>query len=120
MVPSEVHIMPFGAGSAGNTIKIRVWGLRSCVGGFCGSLLWEGTGTLCTQTGAAGFDVTSTDKYCDTVTTVTGTESVDCRTLSPGSNVPGKVKILTGGCECLIIEFDKNNATNANALVGAE
>ena len=120
LVPSEIHIVPFGVGTAGNTIKIRVWGFRACVGGYIGVVIWEGTGTLCTQVGTTGFDVNASNKFCDTVTTVTGTESVDCRTTSPGSNVPGKVKILTAGAEFLMIDFDKNNATSANALIGAE
>ncbi len=121
IVPSEVHIVPFGAGSATNTFKMRVWGFRAATGGFIGTLLWAGTCTLCTQTGTLGFDVLDTDLFCDTITTTVGTESVDCRSTSPGSNIPGKVKILTAGSQFLVLDFDKNSsATSCNALVGEE
>jgi len=118
--PSELHIVPIGAGDADQTVKLRVWGYRACTGGFIGTLLWAGTATLCDTTGSAGFDAIATDRFADAVTTTVGTEGVDCRTTSPGSELPGKVKILTGGCEILVIDFDKDTATNVNALYAGE
>lgn len=120
IVPSEVAIVPFGVGNANLTVKLRVWGFRASVGGFIGVLLWAGTCTLCDTTGTAGFDVVNTDKYCDAITTTVGTENVDCRTVSPGSELPAHVMVRTKGSEFLVLDFDKDGATSVNAIVGDE
>lgn len=120
IVPEKVHLLLFGAGNANQTVKARVWGFRACAGGFIGTLLWAGTGTLCDTTGTAGFDVADTDRYCDAISTTVGTESVDCRTLSPGGELPAKVRVLTAGSEFLVIEGDKDSGTSVNALLAEE
>jgi hypothetical protein len=61
------------------------------------------------------------DHYCDAITTTIGTESVDCRTVSPGSNIPAHVVFRTKGSEFLIVEFGRNGSSaSANAIVGEE
>lgn len=111
-------IVPYGVGSATNTFDLRIYGWRKL------KILWvpiailEVTCTLCTAVGATGGEVTGSEKFCDTITLASAYSLLSTiEVVSPGSNVPGHLKIDFAGSQKLDFIFANTSSTSANALI---
>jgi len=131
---NNLLLIPFGAGSATNTFKIRIVGwakanpapLSTSVVCWIPIPLYQFTCTLSTFTGIATGVVLNTDKLCDTIAITLGNELTDCSKISPANstaavaNVPGQVMVDVKGWNKIQILIDTGGvATNGNCLYRA-
>ena len=120
-IENAALIVPFGAGSDTNTFSMRVIGWK--VVGRGSESVWipvtlaEFSCALSTPVGVAGGAVVATDRFCDTITVVTGNSGVSVDVVSPADNTIGSILIDLKGFQKLELAFDMTGATNGNALV---
>lgn len=136
-MPKKLHVMPYGIGADNDTFSIRIIGWTRIRGDATNPTdLWvphrlaEFACTLSTAVGVAGTPVGATSRFCDTMTTVTGTfplwpgtDSGGAQTLgqmmlvSPADNTPAYAVIQTMGAELIEFQFDQTlNTPEMNAL----
>ncbi len=116
-------IIPYGAGSATNTMLMNCYGWRPTIGRLA-KPLWVAfelatfTVTLCTVPGIAGADVNESQLFAGTISLGVGTANVSNEIVSPTGNVVGHILLDTKGCVLVQILFDRNSSsTSCNALV---
>lgn len=130
MMASAVKIIPYGAGSDGNTFLFDVYGwVRTVEEGLSGKTLWVPillasftTATLeSTLPGVANGYLGTAALFCSTITQTVGNPGISSETIAPGSTANRVVSIVidTKGCPLIEIDFSTNSsATSANALIG--
>lgn len=133
-VPQRMRLFPYGLGADGDVFVLRVTGWHRIGSGPFPGTLWfpetlaELTCTMSTFVGVAGSPVLATERFADTIVSVTtvGEPSVASDVtrdgtfviFSPANNTPAWVLMDTYGCE--LLQFDIDQTTNtppANALV---
>ena len=129
--PGHLMLIPYGAGSATNTMNVQVIGWRATRLNI-GVKLWipvvlcTYAVTLGTGTGVAGADLTTTALFATTITSTGGPTfitsgaapvSIDWLQISPGSNGIGMISQRSFGFRLLEVIFNTNSsATSCNAL----
>jgi hypothetical protein len=108
-------IMPFGAGSLGQTMKFRASGWKKATSGiFVSTILFQGNGTLGTLAGLVGEKPSNTGILCSTISKQDGHDASTVTHSAQGSYVD--VDHL--GCPYITVGFEKGTGTDCNALVG--
>lgn len=135
VAPRSLLLVPFGAGSSGNTFALKVLGWRPTTGSFGGTqkpALWVPV-VLCTcavtvgtGTGIAGADLTTTALFATTITMTGGPTFItsgaapvtpDWFEISPTGNDIGMIAVRTFGFPFLEVIFTTGgSATNCNSL----
>ena len=119
--PAWVRVVPFGTGSSGQTVTVRVTGWTIVSTLWVPVILCEFTATLSTCVGVAGSDVTNSENFADTVSapiTNFGDAGVDCQPKSPQNATPPHYIIDACGCSVFQIDTALGTATAGNALLG--
>lgn len=121
---SAVIIVPYGTGADTNTFKMAVLGWRSVGREVSGTALWipvilyEATCTLSTPVGVAAKTIVATERFCDTITVISGSVAVADGLVSPGNNFIAHVIVPLAGFQFLELTFDRGgSATDCNALI---
>jgi hypothetical protein len=129
--PSQntVLLVPFGVGSDTNTFKMRVIGWRVAyeraaeenplTALWVPVILGEFTCTLSTPTGATGTIISTSNRFCDTITIVgtSANDDVSVDIVSPANDTIAHVALTLKGSQKLEVTFDLNSsATSANTL----
>lgn len=118
-VPNNLLVLPFGAGDDDTTFSVRVLGW-SCIGTlWVPMILCEYSCTLSAAVGVANADVTSSDRFADTLSLVAnmGNEDIDTTFISPANNTPAHFLVDIKGCQLVELTFDMTGATSGNALI---
>lgn len=124
--PNGLVIVPYGTGADDATITgMRVIGWSRLPGDQATTqslwipfILLECAAILSTAVGVAGSVLTSTYRFCDTITLVgtSGNANISHELISPTGNVIASVTCDTKGCQKVQVTFDLGTATAANAI----
>lgn len=116
--PDWVQILPFGDGADNSTFDCRVIGWKvSDLGLWVPTILAQAACTLSAAVGAAGFEVTASQRFADTITLTQVQANVDSKLSSPTGDLVGSFQVQTRGCVYIEVTFNLGTATGANALV---
>ena len=108
----------FGVGSNNGTMDYRITGWKQGSSSFTPVTLAQLVATLSTATGIASGDVTASEKFADTLATLTfATDGVDALLRSNGVNVAAHLLLDLKGSTYLQLQADEGSETSANALV---
>jgi hypothetical protein len=130
---SHIKIVPFGAGADAGTFGMKVLGwMVTAEPGVGTKQLWTPVElvtfavALTTKVGVDGTPVTSTDRFCDTITSTGGRTFITSGAapivdrwfqISPTGDAIGMIMQPTLGFQLLELIFDnQSSATNCNAL----
>lgn len=120
-------VVPFGAGSDGNTFNFRVIGWRY-IGTNPQTRLWvpvnllELACTLSAVVGVAGMEVTNSERFVDTISVTKGStlsgEAAAENVVSPANDTIAHLMVDVKGFTKLELSFETgSSATNCNALI---
>lgn len=117
--PDWLRVIPFGDGADNSTFDLRViaWDV-SHLGLWVPTILAQAACTLSAAVGANGFEVTSSQRFADTITLTQVQANVDSKLSSPLGDLIGSFQVQTRGATLIEIIFDLGTATGANALIG--
>lgn len=120
---NAVFCVPFGAGDDDDAFSMRLIGWR-VYGTDPATLLWvpvilaEVSCTMSTAVGVSGKLIGASERFCDTITLVTGNDDVTDSIISPTGNVIAHITVDLEGSQKLEFTFDTTTGdpTNANCL----
>lgn len=122
LAPSQLQLVPYGQGTAGQTFDMRVWGWKLSSDGvlYIPILLAQWACVLSATAGVGSDTPSSSDKFCDSMTLTYGNELADCLTSSAGAgtNLVASCLVDAKGCPLVEVVFNIGTATNANAMYG--
>jgi hypothetical protein len=107
-------VVPYGAGTEDTTFSLRVTGWRRIATLWVPILMGEVACTLSATVGIASATVTNTDRFCDTITSVSGPSGTVI--YSPTADEIGYVMLDAAGFQKIQFTFDMTGATNGNVL----
>lgn len=108
----------FGIGSDNHTIDYRLTGWKHGPSGFVPITLAQLTATLSTAVGIASGDVLATERFADTLASLTfATDGTDAILRSNAADVAAHLLVDTKGMDLLQLQLAKGSATSGNALV---
>lgn len=110
-----VELMPYGTGADDTTFDMRVIGWRALRGTWVPTQICTISCTLSTAVGDGGGQLTTSERFADTITVGSGIAVAP----SVAANTPALVSIDSSGFEYVEMIFDMTGATDANALVAA-
>lgn len=124
--PTRILVLPYGAGSSGNTCLLNLYGWKVLPPhGTSQNAIWvpfflsSYTVTLCTVPGLANTDLNSSQLMAGTIVVVKGgTAGTDYGIMSPTGNSVASVWQKLNGCSIVSVVTGLNSsATSVNALV---
>lgn len=116
--PQWVQVVPFGEGADDSTFDLQVIGWKvSTLGLWVPTILAQAACTLSTAVGVDGYEVTSSERFADTISLTQVLTNVDSKVSSPAGNLVGSFQVETRGSAFIEVIFDLGTATAANALV---
>jgi hypothetical protein len=116
-IPASLVIQPWGAGADNTTFDLRIWAYRDLENSFQPILLAQVSCTLCATTGTSGGNLGTGNRYVDTITITAGNANVGLEAVSPTSDLPAHVILVTKGGGVLWFDFDMTGATSGNASI---
>lgn len=116
--PQWIQIVPFGDGADDATFDLRVIGWKvSDLGLWVPMILAQAVCNLSSAVGVDTYEVTSSQRFVDTIALTQVQANVDSKLSSPVGNLVGSFQVETRGSALIEIIFDLGTATGANALV---
>lgn len=118
---AKLRLHPYGTGNDDTTFAMRMIGWTYATSGDPDTAVWvptvlaEVACTLSTAVGVAAKYVIETERFCDTITKVTGNDE-HLRLVSPTGNVIGYVELYCSGVHKVELSFDMTGATDGNCL----
>jgi hypothetical protein len=116
--PQWIQVIPFGDGADDSTFDLRVIGWKvSDLGLWVPTILAQAACTLSTAVGVDTYEVTSSQRFADTISLTQVRADVDSKLSSPTGNLIASFQVETRGCAFIEVTFNLGTATGANALV---
>lgn len=116
--PQYIQVIPFGDGADDSTFDLRVIGWKvSDLGLWVPTILAQAACTLSTAVGVDTYEVTSSQRFADTISLTQVRADVDSKLSSPTGNLVGSFQVETRGSAFIEVTFNLGTATGANALV---
>lgn len=116
--PNWIQVVPFGDGADNATFDLRVIGWKvSDLGLWVPTILAQAACTLSTAVGVDTYEVTSSQRFADTIVLTQVLTNVDSKVSSPTGDLVGSFQVETRGSAFIEVTFDLGTATGANALV---
>lgn len=116
--PQWIQVIPFGDGADDSTFDLRVIGWKvSDLGLWVPTILAQAACTLSTAVGVDTYEVTSSQRFADTISLTQVRADVDSKLSSPTGNLVASFQVETRGCAFIEVTFNLGTATGANALV---
>ncbi|NBT57466.1 hypothetical protein EBT16_01665 [bacterium] len=116
--PQWIQVIPFGDGADDSTFDLRVIGWKvSDLGLWVPTILAQAACTLSTAVGVDTYEVTSSQRFADTISLTQVRADVDSKLSSPTGNLVGSFQVETRGSAFIEVTFNLGTATGANALI---
>ena len=116
--PQWIQVIPFGDGADNSTFDLRVIGWKvSDLGLWVPTMLAQAACTLSTAVGVDTYEVTSSQRFADTISLTHVRADVDSKLSSTTENLVGSFQVETRGCAFIEVTFNLGTATGANALI---
>lgn len=116
--PQWIQVIPFGDGADNSTFDLRVIGWKvSDLGLWVPTVLAQAACTLSSAVGVDTYEVTSSQRFADTISLTQVRADVDSKLSSPTGNLVASFQVETRGCAFIEVTFNLGTATGANALV---
>lgn len=115
--------VPYAVAGNDDTFSMRVIGWRGVGNGASQMgipvILAEFACTCCAAVGVTGGAILATERFCDTITLVTGNDDVTAEIISPGGDVIAHVMFDVKGFTSVEFTFDSTavGATSMNVLI---